>query len=367
MGDDVTFGQLLRRLRGERSLSAIGHLANISKGHLHDLENGRRSPSRSVAAKLDEVLRADGRLIAGYKNQREFRPDGDDQTCPRPAEVKTLRQTGEEDTDRRRLLSLAAGVGLGFGCNESVRRMIDVVTPAYRSVEEWNTAQADHLHALRTRPPAQVAADLAIDLHDLALHLQQAAPADLPDLYRTAALLSCIQANALTRLADHGAAIRAGKQPHLNFLTVEAKALSMLGRHQEAAEKLKLLTDLTETSEADRWGFWKEDQIYFAASWVHAAAGRTELAGDARDQVLRLAGDYQYRANVKLHETLCVVRLGGVDEGMRRATEVVAALPVQHRSAHIKETARIVLRAVPPEQRARPSVVELRTLLATGA
>ncbi|WP_157548599.1 hypothetical protein [Nonomuraea candida] len=295
--------------------------------------------------------------------------------------------------------------------------MIDVVTPAYRSVEEWNTAQADHLHALRTRPPAQVAADLAIDLHDLALHLQQAAPADLPDLYRTAALLSCIQANALTRLADHGAAIRwwrtarhtadaskdldlqllvraeeaghglygqrppetvltmietarrlpTGQQADLDFLTTEVKALSLLGRHQEATAKLNLLTDLTETSQADRWGFWKEDQIHFAASWVHAAAGRTELAADARDQVLRLAGDYQYRANVSLHETLCVVRLGGVDEGMRRAAEVVAALPVQHRSAHIKETARIVLRAVPPEQRARPSVVELRTLLTTGA
>ncbi|WP_157548593.1 hypothetical protein [Nonomuraea candida] len=89
--------------------------------------------------------------------------------------------------------------------------MIDVVTPAYRSVEEWDTIKDDHLHALRTRPPAQVVADLAIDLHDLALHLKQAAPADLPDLYRTAALLSCIQANALTRLADHGAAIRPRK------------------------------------------------------------------------------------------------------------------------------------------------------------
>lgn len=423
MDDGETFGEMLRRLRGSRSLSAIGHLANISKGHVHDLENARRAPSRSVLVRLDEILRANGELIEAYESHAglpdEVRPGIAEKICLRTLEAKALQESEEEATQRRRLLRLAAGAGFGgaLGFNESVRQMLDLTTNIHRSIEDWDIARTDHLHALRTRPPAQVVADLAIDLHDLARHLELASPADLPELYRTAALLSCIQANALTRLADHGAAIRwwrtarhtadasrdptlrlvvraeeaghglygqrspeavlnliqnarrlpAGQRSILKLLTAEAKALSLLGHHKQATETLNALMDLTETSDADRWGFWKDDQIYFTASWVHAAAGRTNLAAEARDQVLRLTRDYQYPVNVNLHGAMCEVLVGGVDEGMRNAAQVVMALPTPSRSNHVMETARMVLKAVPPDQRARPAVGEFRSLLVMEA
>ncbi|MEO3868455.1 hypothetical protein ABGB18_06460 [Nonomuraea sp. B12E4] len=322
---------------------------------------------------------------------------------------------GEDATNRRRLLRLAASAGvLGYG--ESVRQVLDLATEMRRSVEEWHITAADHLHALRTRPPAQVVTDLVIDAHALAEQMSTAAARELPELHRVAAMLSSVQANALTREGDHGAAIRwwrtarrsadasrdldlrllvraeeaahglygqrspesvlrliedarrlAGQRPVLKLLTAEAKALSMIGRHDEATESLYALLALTEVAEGDRLGFWKTDQIYFAASWVHAAAGREDLADQAYEQVLRLAGDYLYPVNVNLHRAMCTVRLGGVDEGVRRAADVVDALPVRYRSTHVMETARMVLRAVPIENQTRPVARDLRAMLTIEA
>ncbi|WP_431968799.1 helix-turn-helix domain-containing protein [Actinacidiphila sp. bgisy160] len=41
-----TFGQALRRLRGERSLRDVAQLAACGKSYVSDMENGRRWPTR---------------------------------------------------------------------------------------------------------------------------------------------------------------------------------------------------------------------------------------------------------------------------------------------------------------------------------
>ncbi|MGW0807435.1 helix-turn-helix domain-containing protein [Nonomuraea sp. NPDC002799] len=417
MGDGEAFGEMLQRLRGRRSLSAIARLANISKGHIHDLEHGRRRPSRSVATALDEVLGGKGELIAAYDSA------GEHPQCRRPvAEADSVRNLkavvhgdDEEDaTNRRRLLQLAASVG-ALGYEESVRRMLDLAVPVHRSADEWDIAREDHLHALRTRPPAQVVSHLTADLQALGEHIA-ATPADRrTELYRAAAVLSNIQANALTRLRDHGAAIRwwatsrrmadaardvdlqllvraeeAGhglygqrspeivlrligearrisKRPWPRMMTAEAEALAMLGRHQEAAETLRRLVDLVERGlRGDGLGFWKEDAIPFSQSWVHSSAGNEQAADEAREQVLRLAPEqsYQVRVNVLFHRARCTVEAGGVEQGARSAAEVLTALPRAYRTNHVVETARMVLRAVPPDQQGRPAVADLRGLLA---
>jgi hypothetical protein len=76
--------------------------------------------------------------------------------------------------------------------------------------------------------------------------------------------------------------------------------------------------------------------------------------------------DYQYHANVRLHEALCTVANGGVDQGVRQAATIIDALPPHHHSQMISETARVVLRAVPPEQRGRPAVGELNETIANA-
>jgi hypothetical protein len=55
---------------------------------------------------------------------------------------------------------------------------------------------------------------------------------------------------------------------------------------------------------------------------------------------------------------------GGVEEGMTHATAVMATLPHAFRSAHVVETARMVLQAVPTDHQERPGVGDLRSMLA---
>ena len=50
------------RLRSGHSLRRLGRLVHYSHGHLGDLENGRKLPTKEVAAALDRVLGADGGL-----------------------------------------------------------------------------------------------------------------------------------------------------------------------------------------------------------------------------------------------------------------------------------------------------------------
>lgn len=416
------FGEMLRHLRGKRSLSAVARLANISKGHLHDLEHGRRMPSESVARRLDQLFHANGELIAAYESHATSSAKADvrpsiAQTDSAPNLDITAQSNDEEDaTNRRRLLQLAASAGvLGYG--ESVRQMLDITVHAQRSVEDWVIAQSDHLYALRTRPPAQVIADLAVDLHELAQQIEIAASSDLPELYRTAALLSCIQANALTRLADHGTAIRWWRtarqtadasrdldlrllvhaeeaisglygqrspetvlrlvhnareitsKPWPRLVVAEAEALALLGRHDEAARALRALQALAHEGIAgDSAGFWIGSEIYFTQSWVSACAGNEAEADAARDHVLKVAPHhaYQYRTNVRLHEALCAVAEGGVERGVQMAAGLIDSLPSVRRTNHILETARMVMRAVPLDQQTRPAVNDLRALLAIG-
>src|SRR5881227_247344 len=61
-----TFGEAVRRLRDARdgtSLRKLAKLAAIDPGHLSRIENGKRPPSRQIAAALDQALGADGALV----------------------------------------------------------------------------------------------------------------------------------------------------------------------------------------------------------------------------------------------------------------------------------------------------------------
>ncbi|MGX6607602.1 helix-turn-helix domain-containing protein [Micromonosporaceae bacterium Da 78-11] len=62
----ASFGDELRRLRHERGLSyrALAEAAHYGKSYLEDLEKGRKLPNVALAARLDETLRAGGRLTA---------------------------------------------------------------------------------------------------------------------------------------------------------------------------------------------------------------------------------------------------------------------------------------------------------------
>jgi transcriptional regulator with XRE-family HTH domain len=405
-------GAFMRYWREEvRNLSQreLAKAAFIDQGELSRWERGLAHPHADHIKGIDDALGADGYLATLHGLVVEF------------DRLRTLATKGgsdkEDATERRQLLRFAAtGAALGaLGMSsEPVRRLLSLsLHRDFRTVDEWEVSCADHLHALRTRPPAQVAADLGIDLMVVRGQVDSCAPAEVAGLHRVTATLSSIHANALTRLGDHGAAIRwwrtarqsadlsgdfglrlmvrgeeAGHglygqrtpetvlrlvesaqqiagEPSVDLMTTQAKALTMLGRHDEARQTLHTLVRLAETNPpSDPWGFWRPSQLHFTESWVYAGAGDEAAADKARDKVLNLTHSYVYKANIVLHGALCTVVRGGTDEGVRQAASTINGTPHAYRSTHILETGRQVLQAVPLDQRHRPAVREFREVLA---
>ncbi|QXJ22194.1 hypothetical protein AGRA3207_003156 [Actinomadura graeca] len=331
--------------------------------------------------------------------------------------------------ERRKLLQLAAQKRRPRRSTrpldpETVRRQLALLFDSEpHDLDEWHMVLSDHLHAIRTRSPARARDDLLIDLAPAQRQLRSAAADDETELQRVMAGLAILLANALTRLGDHSNAIiwwrtaytaadaagdldlrllalgseagfgLYGQRPPATVLaltrvaqeitgdrpsigrakveTAEAKALSLLGRHDEARQKLHTLSqsDPGSSSEGLIPGYWTGTEIYFAESWVYAHAGDEAAADEARTNVLTTGWqlDYQYATNVRLHEALCTVVNGGIDRGAEQAAEILMELPSAHQSHMITETGRAVLHAVPREQRNRPAVRDLHTAIATQA
>jgi hypothetical protein len=350
----------------------------------------------------------------------------EDQLFPAPvSRVETVTLTHPEsptdqddDVERRRLLQLAAlSVGALGVAGEPVRQLLGhSLDSEPRDVADWHLTCSDHLHALRTRPPAQVRDGLIVDLLAVERQMRTATKSELAELRRVVAMMSMIQGNALTRLGDHGAAVHwwrtarsaadasgdldlrlavrceeagvglYGQRDPQTVLALlarartlvsadrlfwlgdlkgtEAKALALVGRSQEAVDALNTFVHLagTENPRDPIPALWKPDQVHFAESWVYAHAGDEARADEARDRVLHYNGDYQYLANVRLHEARAAVANGGYETGAQQAVEVLSTLPPRQHSHMIIETARNVLRAVPPDHRRQSAVRDLAHL-----
>ncbi|MEU8401753.1 helix-turn-helix transcriptional regulator [Nonomuraea sp. NPDC048892] len=429
---EETFGQVLRRLRGNRTLEAVAKAAGISTSYVYKLENEQRKPTRTVVEALEAATNARGALIEAIEEDEKRRTRNAEfsSSIDTMGPVRTLERAdtfyGEDATERRRLLQIAAGLG-ALGPTEALRQLIDLNVPAARTLEDWELACADHLHAIRYRPPAQAQVDIHIDLAFVLNQLQQTTAQHgvdhrhTRDLHRVLAALSTVHANMLTRLGEHGAAIRwwrtaraaadssgdlylqlgvrsteAGHgvdsgqrapeavlrlldaaQPLMDRVPgsygaalidyTRARTLAMIGRHQEARATLERISERLMTGSLPASimpAYWRAGQLPYARVWVYSAAGDIERAGQARDEVIASNPDYQFPAIAKLLTAQCTVVAGNVDEGMREAAGVMDDLPDKHRTTMVIQAARMALCAVPVEQRARPAVRDVRSLLA---
>ncbi|MGI5203716.1 hypothetical protein ACQEU6_19335 [Spirillospora sp. CA-108201] len=419
-GHPNPFAAKLRELldaRADLSQNKLAKLVPCNPGHLSKIINGHERPSERIRQTLDDLLDADGTLAALVP------PPAPRRKARKPAPV-TLTGTDIpddwDDMERRRLLQMAA-LGIGAGTlgipPESLGRFLDLfLTSEPRTYEDWEIACADHLYGIRTRPPHEVHKDLLIDLISVRRQMETS-PDSQPELHRVRACLATLNANVLTRLGEHGSAIRwwrtarssaessgdlglqllvrgseAGfglygqRHPETvlrltktareiaginrtvglaNILSSEAKALSLLGRHKEANRVLLELEEFSPGIGAANPipNYWTGDQVYFTRSWVHSYAGEESKANDARDLVLAENGDYQYVANVNLHRAVCTVVNGGLKEGLSDATELLNALPKANRSHMIADTGNRVLNTVPVKHHGSPQAKDLRAVM----
>lgn len=73
-----SFGEILRELRGERSLRGTARAAGLESGHLSEVENGKKRLSLERAEALSDALESE-RVLDGYwQNELErlgYEPD----------------------------------------------------------------------------------------------------------------------------------------------------------------------------------------------------------------------------------------------------------------------------------------------------
>ncbi|WP_024803138.1 hypothetical protein [Nocardia sp. BMG51109] len=161
------------------------------------------------------------------------------------------------------------------------------------------------------------------------------------------------------------------------LLAARAQSYALLGRAAEAETALRALRDtfagLPPDMTADHgWHCWAypEERVRFAESFVYSHLGDIEAADAAQQAALRLypPGFLRGPTQIELQRALCRVRSGDCAEGARHATATVERLPAEgYRTRFVMGLTEQVFDAIPPEERGRTAVTELRELIRSAA
>jgi tetratricopeptide (TPR) repeat protein len=383
-----SFGDALRRLRGSRSVRDVARLAACGKTHVSDLETGKRQPTATIAAALDQALGAGGELIA----LADVRPGSS------PLDQADALQQGLHQT-------LAAGP----------------LTDA--SLDEWEYTVGRHGRATRYRPEGELLPELLADFTDLRLVLTHRQPVPARRRLTIAvAQMSGLMALTLLKLGDsrsrawwrtgRAAAAAAEDRATLSWMyaqeayqlyyggdlegavelavraqhlagglpcvgpalaaPLEARALAVLQQRDGAVEALsRAEVALERLPAAEQVGSafgYSESQLRFHSgnAWTHL--GEVERAAEQQERALELypLRDHTDRALVALDQAIGSAIRGDVAGAAARATTTIVDLPEEHRSALIIYRAREVAARV-PEARTVPEVRVLREVLALPA
>ncbi|MBB4920704.1 helix-turn-helix domain-containing protein [Streptosporangium saharense] len=362
-----TFGQALRRLRGELSLRELARRASCAKSYIGDLESGRRRPSLSVATALDSALRADGELVALAKVLAPASPN----------RVEALR------------LGLIDAVASG--------PMSDA------SLDDWDHVVNQHGRATRYRPENELLEELTGDFADLSRFLSKNhSPATRKRMLRTAAWMAGLISLTILRMGDHRAARRwfrtscsaATQVDDSSILSwvyaqeayalyyggdiagaintaraaqeiacgtkcvgvalsapLEARAHARLGHAQDAEAAIEraevALRNLDSESTGESAFAYNEAQLRFHQGNALTHLGQTGRAWEIQERALELypTNDLTDRTLVRLDQAICLAR-EDVAAGSALATEAITALPPAHRSPLIMSRARDVVASV---------------------
>ncbi|WP_327655685.1 helix-turn-helix domain-containing protein [Streptomyces sp. NBC_00483] len=381
-----SFGEALRRWRGERSLRDVAELASCGKSLISYLEQGIRQPTAQTARALDDALGAGGELVA--------------LAGARPG------QTPIEQAD-----ALQAGLHELLAAGPLADSSLDEI--------EWTIAR--HGRATRYRPEGQHFPELLADFQDLRVLLSHRhRPQVRRRLLVAAARMSGLTALTLLKLGDERAtswwrtartaAASAEDRTTLSWAyaheayqlyytgdlygalelsvraqqlagglpcvgpalaaPLEARAHARLGDGEATARALEAAqTALGRLPEDEQIGSafgYSESQLRFHAGNALTHLGQT---GRAREELSRAAELYPAtermdRALVELDTAMCTVADGDPATAADQVTRTLVGLQQEHRTALIIYRAQEVADTVPPGARGVHEVRALREILA---
>jgi transcriptional regulator with XRE-family HTH domain len=413
------FAEVLHAFMESRGLSgnALAGKVPCDPGLISRYVNGKQQPSLRMARRLDDVLGAGGELTALARRRRTEAPlPGDEDDVRRRELLGVLGGTVAAASLTERLERLRRSLDGALG-----------TVPTERDADEWDRAASNYAHEVGVLAPGELLPPLLADFGELADRLDEATGHVQRRLIHTAAQLGGLAAIVLTSLGDavtarrwwrtaaraadasgdyRAAALIRGRQAVFSLYSGEptstlglasaaiaagqrkpcagvasayaarAQALAQAGRDGEARQALDRLEDVFAQLPNDvsgdyftQWG-WSEIRLRHVQSYVFTRAADLRAAGRAQDAALALYPEtsyqgYQGRTQVEMHRAECLIRAGDVDAGAQHAARVISTLPPAQRQDNLVAlTALTALRAIPEQQRQRPSARAAREMLA---
>ncbi|OLB78981.1 MAG: hypothetical protein AUI14_11685 [Actinobacteria bacterium 13_2_20CM_2_71_6] len=351
---DESFGEAVRRLRGERGLSLreLARRAPLDPGHLSRIESGRRSPMPAIVAALDQALSADGALVRAAA--RRDRP-------------KPISPVSDDELDAVELARRIEASDVGATTLNALERAADqmaiayhgtppaVLLPEVRRYLRYVGLLVDKRMTLAQRRQLLTAGGwlslLAATLH-IDLHQRQSATARLATAHSLAEHVGhaeiaawCLETQAwdavtegrfrvavdLSRAAQDVAP--RGGSAMLQATAQEGRAWAKLGDRRATRNTLdradRLVSPLPPPDQPEHhYQYDPDKQLAYTATTL-AWVGDPVAVGYARDVVARLdpAGDGGPRprraATARLDLALALLSAGQPDEAAQRTLEAI--------------------------------------------
>lgn len=221
-GGAMTFSDAMRRLMAERgmSLGALAKAVPCDKGYLSRVANGIKPPSERIAERLDELLAANGELVAlSSKTARQrVLTDGPstDKTLV-PSARTPVEQTGSvvptgtdhtEDDVRRRIFLALMGATAAKRLSENaetLRLSFNSVlgsAPTERDADAWERVAHDYAHEVGFLPASQLLPDLLADFDEIRALVERSAGPVQKQLLLSSAQLAALTAITFVNLGD---------------------------------------------------------------------------------------------------------------------------------------------------------------------
>lgn len=421
-------GATLRYWRDEvchLSLAALAEKVWVDSSNLGKWERGERLAPPDAIQRIDELMGARGILIA-LRNTAATLENRPHNTADESGEEVHSRDM--EIARRQILTSLTAISGVAaipLDGLESLRHLFDRSMGPTR-VEDWEETAWEYAHALNIRPLPEVIADLSLDVLAVHRYRQEAPIQDQAAWARINAQMTYLLAHALgangqteesrrwwviaRRTAEETGdgqliadaygknamqalyeqrpaqlildradyAITAARGTACagvaSAFATRAQLAAVLGDERGASAALGEVARVFErlpekvTSDTDSVIGWSHLRLLHTRSYVATYAGLPGVAHAQRESLEAYSSRHvRPRAQIMLHEALSAVKSGDIASGLDHTRDVLTATPVHHRCMFVRRNAETVLEALPPSERTRPIVAEIRELMAPSS